>query len=252
MSEPANAGPRRDPRPRSGRGKRPKFVPALQFRFLTRFYDPLLERFFRDRERKQRLVDLGRPRARELVLDLGGGTGTLASLLLDTEPACRVVVVDIDLAMLLQARRKVAAGRAALLAASADALPLATGSFDRAFSSLFFHHLLPAAKRRALAELHRGLRSGASFFLLDFGRPRDPLMWLLSWLGRLFDGWANTRENFDGRLLALIASAGFTAPEELGRERSPFGLLVYYHSRAGGSSGRDAARVDAARVEVRR
>lgn len=210
---------------------RPRFARALRFPVLTRFYDALVERCFHDRERKRRLVELGRPRPGEVVLDLGGGTGTLAALLGDTELGCRVVVVDIDLAMLVHAIGKVAGGRTALVVATAEALPLAGGRIDRAFSSLVFHHLPPAVKRAALAELHRVLRPGAWFLLLDFGPPQGVLAWLLSWPGRLFDGLANTRDNFRGRLPRLIAEAGFTPPEELRTEPTPFGTLVYYRGR---------------------
>ncbi len=52
---------------------RRRFAPALRFPALTRFYDTLAERFFRDAERKRRLVALGPPRAGEVVLDVGGG-----------------------------------------------------------------------------------------------------------------------------------------------------------------------------------
>lgn len=210
---------------------RPQFAPALRFPALTRFYDALAERCFRDRERKWQLVDLGRPRKGEVVLDLGGGTGTLAALLGQAEPGCRVVVVDVDPAMLVRGVGKVAGGRTALVVATAEALPLPAGRIDRAFSSLVFHHLPPATKRAALGEPHRVLRPGAEFLLLDFGPPQGALAWLLSWPGRLFDGLANTRDNFRGRLPRLIAEAGFTAPEELRTEPTPFGTLAYHRTR---------------------
>ena len=126
-----------------------RFVPALRFHFLTRFYDPLLDRFFSDSARKLRLIDLGPPGPGERVLDLGGGTATLARLLLRREPRCRIVVLDVDLAMLVRARGKLASAASSwhLVIASADALPFAATSFDRAFSSLVFHHLVPPVKR---------------------------------------------------------------------------------------------------------
>jgi ubiquinone/menaquinone biosynthesis C-methylase UbiE len=207
-----------------------RFVPALRFHFLTRFYDPLLDRLFRDTHRKLRLISLGPPAAGERVLDLGGGTATLGRLVLRQQPQCQVVIADIDLAMLVRARHKLAGenGRWLLIRASADALPFADDRFDRAYSSLVFHHLLPPVKTGALAELRRVLRSGAHFLLLDFDRPRDPLMWAVSLVARLLDGWQNTADNFRGHLPQMIASAGFTDVHERRRERTPFGLLAYH------------------------
>lgn len=218
--------------------RRGAFVPALSCHWLTPLYDLVAERLFGQRARIERLVHLGSPRGGERVLDLGGGTGTLAERLLAAEPECRPVVVDIDLRMLAVARCKLAGRRASLLAASCDRLPLAAASVDRAFSSLTFHHLVLATKRSALAELRRVLRPSSSFFLLDFGRPKSlyALGWLLSAPWRLFDGWENTRDNFNGRLPELIRAAGFASVEELARERTPIGAIVAHRASVPGGA----------------
>ena len=221
------------------------YVPALRFHLLTRFYDPLVRYFFREVPRKLRLVAMGPPAAGERVLDLGGGTGTLAGLLLRRRPTCSVVVIDVSLSMLAMARRKLRGHgeRARLVCATADALPLATRSVDRAFSSLAFHHFVPAVKLGALAELRRVLRPGGSFLLMDFGRPADPLMWLAATLARSFDGWDNTADNMSGRLVGMIEEAGFSRPREAHRERTVFGVLAYHSATLEESTGTPIAAV---------
>ena len=202
------------------------FVRALRFRWLTPFYDVLVDTLFHLDARKRRLVEVTASCGGEQLMDVGGGTGTRARLLLRADPRCRVLVIDRDLEMLLRARPRVA-HRGWLVAASAGELPVRPGSIDRVLSSMAFHHLPPAVKRAALAEIRAALRPGGWFCLLDFDRPRDPLSWLLGLPARLIDGWANTRDNFAGRLPGLIAQVGFDPPEELAREWTPIGPLVY-------------------------
>lgn len=84
------------------------------------------------------------------------------------------------------------------------------------------------------------LRPGGWFCLLDFDRPRDPFSWLLGLAVRSFDGWANTADNFAGRLARLIEGAGLDRPEELAREWTPVGPLVY--SRAHRSERQNTRR----------
>lgn len=209
-----------------------RFAPALRFHALTRLYDPLARLCLGDVRRKRLLVRHASPLEGERVIDLGGGTGTLALLVLESCPAMRVAVVDIDLGMLIQARSKAAGNQGVwLIAASADVLPFGVQAFDRGFSSLAFHHLPRGTKQAALAELWRVLRPGGWFHLLDFGPPADPLMWVLSQPGRVFDGAAATADNFAGRLPAMMVEAGFERAEALACERSFFGTLIYHRAR---------------------
>ncbi len=107
--------------------------------FTTVNLDPLLE-----------LLEL---RARDRLLDVGGGTGRvsvqLAHMVKDT------VVIDLSTAMLLQARKK--HGLNPVLA-HAELLPFLNSSFDRVLVVDAFHHFLDQEK--AASELLRVLRPG--------------------------------------------------------------------------------------------
>jgi len=90
------------------------------------------------------------------VLDLGCGPGNL----LEKLRGVRIVGVDISANLLDQARRRVARrAHVELLAADAQALPLAPSSFDRLVCSELLEHVLDPS--RVIAEIHRVCRPGA-------------------------------------------------------------------------------------------
>ena len=95
------------------------------------------------------------------VLDLGCGTGLLASRIRAGLPETRVVGCDFSRGMLGQAARHHRA--MALVQASAEALPFADGAFDAVVSTEAFHWF--PDQDRALRELRRVLRVGGHLFV---------------------------------------------------------------------------------------
>jgi ubiquinone/menaquinone biosynthesis C-methylase UbiE len=90
------------------------------------------------------------------ILDLGCGTGRYSGALAERFGS-RVVAIDPSAKMLAEARRKTDRG-VEYVRASAEALPLAPGSFDLVFISMVFHHFEnPIGAAR---ECHRALRPG--------------------------------------------------------------------------------------------
>ena len=102
-----------------------------------------------------------------------------------------------------------------------------TGSADRVFSSLVFHHLTCEHKERALAEILRVLAPGGAFHLLDFGRPVSA--WERAVTHLLFRG-PEARDNIAGRLADLLREAGFAEVEELARRGTIVGSVWYYRA----------------------
>ncbi len=140
------------------------------------------------------------------VLDLGGGTGVLARVLLRARPDLRVVVVDAAPGMLAQAP----AG-AERVVARAEALPFADGCFDAAVVGEALHHFRDL--EAALAELARTSRDGALLWVYEF----DPRPWA-------------------GRLLALAERAlgepaRFLPPERMVRALARVGYVVRTEAR---------------------
>lgn len=101
------------------------------------------------------------------VLELGGGTGKLTRLLVETFD--RVVAVEPEDAM----RRRLVARcpGAEALAGTAEAIPLAGGSVDAVFAAEAFHKF---AGERSVAEIARVLRPGGVLVLM-WNLPAGPV-----------------------------------------------------------------------------
>jgi len=112
------------------------------------------------------------------VLDVATGTADLALALAHELPHAEVVGVDLSEGMLGVGRQKVTKsglnGRVRLEQADAEHLPFADHSFDAvtvAFGVRNFEQL-----DQGLKELCRVLRPGGHLMVLEFSRPRSPLV----------------------------------------------------------------------------
>jgi ubiquinone/menaquinone biosynthesis C-methylase UbiE len=102
----------------------------------------------------------------ERVLDIACGTGELESLLLSRWSDLPIVGVDISQGMLRQAAAKVRRGRVFWVQADASHLPFLDEAFDRAVCANSFHYFHSPVQ--ALHEIHRVLRPGGQFLLVDW------------------------------------------------------------------------------------
>src|SRR5918994_5017811 len=94
-----------------------------------------------------------------LIVDLGIGTGSLASRCLEAVPAARVVGVDEDAGMLAAARERLGTRLTRTLHGSFESTVLPR--CDACIATLSLHHIPTRARRlRLFRRLHRALRSG--------------------------------------------------------------------------------------------
>jgi ubiquinone/menaquinone biosynthesis C-methylase UbiE len=101
--------------------------------------------------------------------------------------------------------------------------------FDRAVSSFVFHHLDAEVKRRALAETRRVLRPGGALALLDFGGAAERPGGLLA---HLLHHDEELRDNYGGRLTALLREAGFRDARAAAERRTWLGPVACYTAAA--------------------
>jgi SAM-dependent methyltransferase len=115
-----------------------------------------------------RLVDLaGRP-SEGRVLDVATGPGVVLAELAGTR--CELVGIDLSHEMLAEARRRLGS-RAELLPMDAQTLAFDDESFDAAFCSCALYQL--PDPDRAIAEIGRVLRPGATLAVSVFGTPDE-------------------------------------------------------------------------------
>lgn len=168
---------------------------SSHLRLETAEYDRIIRTYipFYDESRTEQLNLLGASLGEGAwrVVDLGGGTGSLAEAVLERFPRATVLVRDIDAAML-----EVAAGR---LARFGERVEWSKGSFldplpkvDAVVSAFALHHVPRLEdKVRVYAAIRESLRPGGVF--LNNDATSGP------WWSHLRDGWA-----------AFMATKGFT------------------------------------------
>jgi ubiquinone/menaquinone biosynthesis C-methylase UbiE len=166
------------------------------------------------------------------VLDIGGGTGTLAILIKRLHQGVDVFGLDPDPKALARAK-----GKAERIGISirldqgfADELPYEDASFDRVFSTLMFHHVPLDKKEEALSEVRRVLTTEGCFHMLDFAGSEAAGYGPLA---RLFHSSHHPKDNSEESILTLMNRVAFVSCEKLMEGAMLFGSLRIKHYRAG-------------------
>lgn len=211
------------------KNKESRYIPALTKNWLTPIYDPLLKWGMRENIFKQYLVEHMNLQHAQQILDLGCGTGTLTIQIKQFQPSANVTGLDGDPQILEIAHVK--ANESGLNIhwdkGMAYDMPYPAGSFDRIASCLMIHHLTTINKLKAFQEVYRVLKSDGEFHLLDFGKPRNLLMRLIS---IPIAHMEEVGDNIQGLIPVLLKEAGFNKLKEAAHFNTLFGELIYYQA----------------------
>ncbi|MBI3014453.1 MAG: class I SAM-dependent methyltransferase [Candidatus Tectomicrobia bacterium] len=193
--------------------EREHYIPAFGHRLLTPFYDRFIRLAIREEKVKRAFLRAARIESGHKVLDLGCGTGTLAIMLKQLHPNAQVTGLDGDRGVLEIARKKGARAGVDIQweEGVAYSLPYVGGTFDRVLSTFVFHHMGTPQKMDAIKEVHRVLRAGGEFHLLDLGKPKGLYAKLVS---LLLSRLERAADHIKGRLPDYVREGGFAEVHE--------------------------------------
>lgn len=213
--------------------KSAKYIPALKFNRLTRFYDTLINKFLREKLWKQLLVGAIVNHMPLKMLDVGCGTATLTIMLQKEFPGASVTGIDGDSKILAIADKKIKEARLNINLKEALSFKLSFPSdhFDVVVSSLMLHHLSDDDKQKTLHEIIRVLKPGGQLVIADWGKPNSIFIRWLFYMVQLLDGFSTTKSNVKGLLPAMIIDAGFVAVKELQRIPTILGSISIISSK---------------------
>ncbi|ANU20660.1 methyltransferase type 11 [Planococcus plakortidis] len=209
------------------------YIPALKYRWMTRFYDPLIQWGMQEKKLKMHLVNQAALQPEEVVMDLACGTGTLALLIRQSHSHVQVIGVDADPEIVAIAKEKINRNQTngiSFKEGFSDRLPFSNNLFHHVFTSLFIHHLTLEKKKETFEEVRRTLKPGGQFHIIDFEKPQNGLMRVAFFPVQLLDGFETTSPHVNGIIPNLLKETGFAAIEETGQFSTVVGTLRAYRA----------------------
>ncbi len=143
------------------------------------------------------------------ILDLCCGSGQTTEFLLQLSEQ----VTGLDASPLSLKRAKNNVPSATYVEAFAEDMPFADNSFDVVHTSAALHEMQPQQLRKIIQEVHRVLKPGGTFTLVDFHPPTNPLFWpgiaVFFWLFETETAWELLKTD----LSELLVKNGFQVDE---------------------------------------
>ena len=206
------------------------YIPALNYDFLTPFYDLFAEVLGYGKKQRNKVIDLLGLKPDEKLLDVGCGTGTLLLLAKKRFPEIEMAGVDIDKKVLDIARKKFAEENLTIkfVETGAQKLPFPNSHFTVVVSTLIFHHLPTKIKKSAIREIYRVLKKNGRFLLADFGKKQGFILPLLNFVTKIFKlpEHETLQDNLNGLNTVFMTDAGFYIKEIAPRYRGIQFLLA--------------------------
>lgn len=217
-----------------------KHTPPLGCAVLTPLYDIAIAILTRENIWRSRLVDEIAPTDKDVIVDVGSGTGSLAKRLLTSAPRCRFLGIDPNHEAIMRARKKLSSNTT-----HAEFLEgfVSVEQFEerdtptKIISSLVLHQVPLEEKSRILKTMHQIVAPAGACFIADYGLQKS---WFSKTLFRVtvqaLDGVENTSPNAQGILPDLMRSAGFETVTEVFHVSTFTGVIYVYKGLKGSKS----------------
>jgi len=212
------------------------FTPALGHATLTPLYDSAIAVLTREGRWRNALVQQIAPKATDVIVDVGCGTGTLVLMLKRVAPSATIIGLDPDPAVLDLAKAKAQRAGVEIIferGFANEVQRLAELGVTKAVSSLVFHQTPMSEKRAGVLAMHDALLPSGELHVADYGLQRTPLMRTLFRQIQRLDGVENTTPNAEGVLPRLMSEAGFVDVTETVVIPTPTGSISLYLARKG-------------------
>lgn len=214
------------------------FTPALGMPALTPLYDFAIGLLTRENTWRSTLIEQVSPTADDRILDVGCGTGSLASRMKLLCPTVDIHGIDPDQEILARAQAKAAKNSVSISFHQSFLTPekvTELGAFSKVVSSLVLHQTPLQEKRNILRSITELLQPGGRVCIADYGLQRTTLMkTLFRRTVQAIDGVEDTQPNAEGCVPRLMEESGLTAVSE--RRTIPTctgSISIYTAERAG-------------------
>lgn len=205
------------------------YTPPLGFAALTPLYDAAIAVFTRESKWRTHIISALSPKAGDLILDIGSGTGRLAEKIYRAEPQARYLGIDPDKTAAAIARKRAAKiGSAARFCVRFfdGTETIENTPPNKIVSSLVLHQTPLTEKHRIIQCAYDALPVGGLFVLADYGLQNTALMRFMFRLSvQALDGVENTQPNADGVLPELFEQSGFSGIAEMANIATPTGSI---------------------------
>lgn len=207
-----------------------RFIPALGYNFLTRWYDITIRLTMPEKKIRGKLIALLDPRQGERILEFGFGTGANLSLAVAKMPGGAYFGLDVDPKVRSIAFSKLKHYQAFIELDLYDGktFPYQNNVFDKVYSCLVFHHIDRQTKIRCLQEINRVLKPGGELIIGDWGKAKSTMMRIAFYLVQLLDGFKTTHDNVKGKIPEYMQAAGFAEVSEPDYINTKIGSFCYY------------------------
>ncbi|UJR13082.1 hypothetical protein I4U23_000106 [Adineta vaga] len=207
-----------------------KFIPALGYDWLTKFYDWTIKLTMPEKKFRTKLVDKLNPKSEEIILEFGYGTGQNLILANQRNNKSTFIALDIDpkVKAIAECKMKQHGFDISLDIYDGKIFPYADNSFHKVFSSLVFHQLDRETKLFCLKEIFRVLKPNGQLIIGDWGQAKSKTMRFAFYFVQILDGFQTTNDNVNGLLLKFIEQIGFKNANEVDFINTKIGTYSYY------------------------